>query len=1685
MSFSSPPHVTIGIDVTKAKRILTKTLKVFGWIFGSIILVLLLVIAAIQIPSVQNKITQKAIAFLEEKIGTEVRLESLYISFPKNIVLTGLYLEDQKKDTLLYAGKLTVNTDLWALTRNEIQLNKVRLENTTAFIKRADGDSAFNYSYIVKAFAGDSTAVPDTLEQKGWNFDLESLALENINAHYHDRLTGNFADLKLGNFELDMDEFDLNNLVFGVEDITLENTMIKVQQTKLPEVTEEVAEETYDSTTFDLNFNEIELRNVVATYAQQVTGQNIRLDVGETVVKADQIDLKNRVIDLDQFELKNTLVSYQQHPSEKLPKQAASSATQSSRIPKSRKPAHGKKDTAWKISLNDLELADNSIQYYDYTKKLERNGVDFDHLWFTNLSANAKDIRLQGSAIQVNLQNFVFQERSGLSVKTFQGKIKVSEDSASLENFLLETANSRLAMKAQAGYESLENIGEHYPEANLKARINPSFVGIQDLLLLAPTILDSIPLNLSPRTKIQFDAFVDGKVNRLSIHHFVLKAFSDTYLKTSGSVVGLPDMKKLHMNIALEKFYTTKQDVLTLLPDTLLPDSIAPPAWVNVNGQFKGNVKKAEFKTLVATNIGSVDAKGNMNLDSASATRGFAGNVNVNEFDLGELLMQPKTIGKLDLQASINSQGLTRKEMNSALEAKVNSFTYKDHDYKDFNLKAKVQNDVLNGWAALNDSSLAFTLKGDYNFQEEVPKYNFTFDLKNADLKSLNLSLRPLKFRGTLDVNMATADFKILNGQLGLRKVAIYNGDDLYAVDSLLFVSIDQEGRSEINIDSDIMKGSFQGSINIFEMPATVREYFNTYYSLHDSVEQSYESPQHFTFDLKLKKTELITEILLPELSAFEPGEIKGEFDSKRKQLQLRFDIPVAQYSNIGVRSFLFSTNSDSSRLNYNLLVDKIMIDSMKIDGLEFNGTVSHDSIRTNLIILDSANVYKYMFGGTFFSREKEFELVLNPNEVKLLYQNWKISPNNYIRFGGEKLVAQNVNLSNGNERIILESKPEAGSPIFVGFRELNLEYLSSMFAQENPLSGLLHGDINLYPDPKNSRFTANVGIRDFRLQEIPWGNVSLEVQQQVQNRFDVNFSVVGKNNDIRAVGNYTSGEVADLNIKTTIARFDLKSVQPIVQTQLKNLTGNLTGEISVKGPPSKLDIDGGVNFRKTKFLSTFLNSSFTLDDERISFIDEGLSFDNFEMIDADKNKATLDGVVATKDYRLFNFRLNLLTQNFRLLNTTKNDNELFYGKVNVNANARIRGTSDNPSVNMEMSLSEGSNLTYVVPQSEASILETQGIVKFVDKTFKDDPFMKRVQQELADSVKSTFKGVDLTAKIELTDKEKFTIIIDPTTNDQLTVAGNTTLTLQMDATGDMQLSGRYEISEGTYNLSFYKFLKREFNIEKGSTMTWSGDPLNAEMDIRAIFEVETSAIDLLSNQLVGSDPQIVNRYKQRLPFLVYLNIKGELLTPEISFRLDMPIDERDALEGNVYAKLMDINTRESDLNKQVFALLILKRFVSDNPLESQAGGGFEGTARTSVSKILTEQLNRLSENVRGVELSFDVKSYEDYSTGQAEGQTELQLGVSKTLLNDRLVVKIAGNVDIEGQNSKHDVTDYIGDLALEYLLTDDGRFRITGFRNSNYDMIDGELTETGAGLIFIKDYDSLRELFKANEKKD
>jgi hypothetical protein len=260
--------------------------------------------------------------------------------------------------------------------------------------------------------------------------------------------------------------------------------------------------------------------------------------------------------------------------------------------------------------------------------------------------------------------------------------------------------------------------------------------------------------------------------------------------------------------------------------------------------------------------------------------------------------------------------------------------------------------------------------------------------------------------------------------------------------------------------------------------------------------------------------------------------------------------------------------------------------------------------------------------------------------------------------------------------------------------------------------------------------------------------------------------------------------------------------------------------------------------------------------------------------------------------------------------------------------------------------------------------------------------------------------------------------------------------------------------------------------------LTWFGSPLDAGVDITAIYTVKTSVLDLVQSQLSSMSQEERNKYKQEIPIQVHLMMTGKLLTPEIRFKLDLPPDKKGVLNGTVLAKLNELNGQESELNKQVFALLILGRFIAENPLASADGNdGLTDFARSSASQILSTQLNRLSGRyIKGVSVNVGLESYQDYSTGTAEGRTQMQLALSKKLFDERVTVEVGGNVELEGERSQRNMlNNFAGDIKVLYSLTEDGRWQVLAFRRNAYEgPIDGDITKTGVGVLFMIDFNEL-----------
>jgi len=360
-------------------------------------------------------------------------------------------------------------------------------------------------------------------------------------------------------------------------------------------------------------------------------------------------------------------------------------------------------------------------------------------------------------------------------------------------------------------------------------------------------------------------------------------------------------------------------------------------------------------------------------------------------------------------------------------------------------------------------------------------------------------------------------------------------------------------------------------------------------------------------------------------------------------------------------------------------------------------------------------------------------------------------------------------------------------------------------------------------------------------------------------------------------------------------------------------------------------------------------------------------------------------------------------------------------------------------------------------------------VVEFVD-TVKEKSIMFRTVKK--ETPKSSLKGFDVSSIIEIDEQASIKLLIDPASSDSLVVKGEAALSFSLDRSGKMSLTGTYLLKQGDYLLSLESLVKRRFKIESGSTIIWYGDPMSANISINAIYTVNALPNDLIYSQQ-STSTGITN--KQRYPFLVYLKLRGDIQKPDISFEIKLRPEDRGIMDGVVQAKLNMLNENPSDLNKQVFALLVLGRFIQENPFQSEATG-LASAARTTVGTLLSSQLNQWSSKlVPGVEMNFDIQSYEEYQSGKAAGRSQLNLGVKKQLFNERLSVQVGGKIDMEGERAKQNsVSDLASDVSIEYKLTKNGYYRLKGFRQSLFEgAIEGQLVETGVGLIFVRDFNS------------
>jgi len=1645
---------------------LKKTLKAILWVVISFVLIFIIIAVLIQIPAIQSKLTNYATSFISGKTHTRVSIKKINISFPKSVVIEGLYLEDIKKDTLLYAGEVKVNIAFKDLFNHKIHISSLALEEVNLNLNRIETDSLFNYNFLVTAFSDTTRQKKTEPEKKSkWTFSIDNVSLKNIHLHYDDDYGGTTIAADLKHLKLEMDQIDMVRSIYSIDELIIESLTASVLIKKSGKTKEKKS----NSILPRITANKIQINNTDLNYGDSIGKQSIIAGINYLKLKDASIDLQNQIVTLNNLYLSKSKIHY------------STSETESAMDTTVAVTNLTTEKSDWKVSIKNIDLDDNSFSYIVVNKPEIKNTFNASHLDYKHLSLSASNLYYSSAKTEVSINKFTTADQNNFAITRFETDFRMDQHSITAKRLNVKTNNSAIDADLNIQYSSLNSLKDSIQFMILNLDMKNVSIKNSDIIYFNPQLLkETFFKNVMNITTVS--GFINGPVNNLIGKNLVIKTGVNTILKTDFIVKGLPSVKTANFNFPNLKINSGKKDI-SMIAGPSIPKNIDLPENISMQIVFKGQIKTFESTLSMSSSYGSVNL-----FATIDKNENFRSKVNITNFDLGSLLKNKAMFGPVSLTAETNGHGLDKKKIKAKINADVSQIWLNKYNYHNLSINGSITGQEFEGKIKLDDENAAFDFEGLVNLNPNQEQIKFNLKLHGADLKKLHFTTDDIRIGLVVVSDLKGGSVNEINGNVGITNIIIAHEGKKYNLDSFLSASINEPNKSELDISSALIGIKYTGTFSPAGLPQELSEFINNYFPFSDSVQQKKKSElQNFNFSIQLHNHPIFSEVFFPQLKEFEPGLIQGSFDGQKNELKLHASMRKLVYGTTEIKDFVVDLNSDVTALNYKISCSKISNSQINLDNFLVDGKLADKRIIASVSSIDEKQNKKLLIRSQIIKDKANYKLTLDPKDFYLMNNRWDIAVDNYIEFGKQGFLIHHLFMNKTESQVNISSvHDQFNDDLNIAIKNFKLDDISGIIEKDTSLvKGNVDGNVLLKRVNNTYGLIADAKITNLFIREVPIGNLSVKAENPATEKFNIEMNLSGVDNNLTVNGYFIpNGGDNSINIKAAIQSLSLKTVEAFSMGTITEASGTLTGNILIEGNTTAPDVTGELVFNNAFITPAILNNRLELKHETVQLRKDGIYFHSFTILDPYQHTAIINGAVQMEHFKDFIFALNVNMQDFLLFNTTAKDNKEFYGRMIIDSKIDVNGPMTLPVVNAKLKMKKGSNFTFAVPEQKLTTYKGEDVVEFED-SLKLNPIL--YQGKKKETQKSGLTGFDLSSIIEIDKQATLRLLMDPASTDSLVVKGEAALSLTIDRSGKMSLTGSYNLNEGSYLVSLESVIKRKFVIDPGGTIIWNGDLLDAEISINAIYTVRASPIDLIADQMTDLNETDKNKYKQLYPFLVFLKLRGEILHPEISFEIQLPPQDKGILGGAVNAKLNMLNEDPSALNKQVFALLVLGRFVQENPLQTESGGGASSAVRSTVGKFLSAQLNKWSSKVKsGVELNFDIQSYDDYQTGQAQGRTQVDIGVKKQLLNERLTVQVGGTVDVEGEKAKQNsASDITGDVTVEYKLTEDGRYRLKGFRLNQYEgAIEGQLVETGAGILYVRDFDKWKEFFKAPKNK-
>jgi hypothetical protein len=1314
----------------------------------------------------------------------------------------------------------------------------------------------------------------------------------------------------------------------------------------------------------------------------------------------------------------------------------------------------GEEPSGFLLTSENLKLNDGYVEIIDFNKENE------SPLFFKKIKGNAKNFKIKGPNVEVVISKFSFIENHNIEIEKLSTVFSYSKTQMSFQKTVLETATSSILADILFTYDR-EDFSDFNNKVNIEASVTKGDVSLTDIKKFYNELGDNEVLHFSTR--------ITGKLNNFVAHNLQLKSDRNAIINGDfnfKNVFNQENRFSLEGNIS--NFTSDYYHLKGLLPNLLgktLPPSFEKLGRFKLRGKTYITANRIDAQITLNTDLGTaISDLGLTNIDDVDKIA-YLGHIKIVDAELGEILKDP-LIGQFSMEADIDGEGFTLEKMNTAVKGVISKHQYKNYTYNNIAINGVVKNKHFNGEMEVNDANIKLNFNGLADFSSDVFTFDFNTVIDYCDLNTLNLFKRDSisNIKGEIDLKVSGNTLDDLVGTVSIKKSLYTNQKDNYFFEDFSITSSFEDSVRTITINSsEIIEGHVKGKFLFNEIGKLTRNSIGSIYSNYSP----FEVTPNQNLDFRFKIYNKIIEVFYPNVALSANTNIRGNIGSDNNLFRLSIKSPkVEAYNNI-INDINLQIDNKNPLFNTQLTIDKINSEYYNLADLHLVNITLNDTLFFRAEF-DGGKKKTEDFNLAFyhtFNKDNKSVFGIQKSDFTFKDRKWLINPSNNLKNNvvyDSKINTYHINpfeISSEDQKIEFsgEINDTISKNLHFSFKNVQLSSISPDIDSLD-LKGVIDGTLNYNQIQKQVKPSTNLSISNFSINNSEQGNLKIDISgKNSLTNYGLDISLVRDNlASLSAQGEIDFTPKKPLiNVNIDFEEFKLDAFSPLGEDVFTNIRGFVYGNAQLSGLLSNPSMTGELYLDQAGLYFPYLNVDYDFDGTSvIGLKDQTFSFDDITL--KDRLHSTIGNLTGTLKHTNFDdWTLDLLvnTNNLLVLNTDEEENSVYYGTGYLEGVATIKGRTD--KLIIDVNGKTKSKTHFVIPVSDVKTVARSELIRFVNKVkLEEDEEIRKA------FISEKLKGLSLNFNIEVTKDAIVEMVLDKATGSYLKGSGRGNLIIELDTKDKFNMYGDFIVDNGIYNFRYGGFISKPFTVKKGGSISWSGDPLTADINIEAVYRVSANPKSLLENITAN----------RKIPIDLITRFSGELFNSQRQFDIEIP-NSSSTVASELAFKL---NNNDENLKTRHFvSLLASGAFYNENDFSVNTNGLVYSTASELLSNAFDNIFNQGNNR-------FKLKPV--YTVGEKNKVDNLniddQLAVALDYqVNDRIIIN--GKVGLPiGSKEQSSV---IGEVNVEFLLNEEGTLRSSIFNRQNeiqYTEEEEGYTQ-GVGMTYQIDFQNGRELLE------